>query len=155
MANHGFKRYTKVSTTMTSDTEFYNSDTNIICSPIVASIPLAFSCGNTSWISQEKIDLSNDLAVAYQEKNNEYPLTISVSEKDVENSPYVPYQRVTANLGSFAGLFYRTSKDASWRYFTGTQAVLDCSAYDTEVLKRAFAGEVCTNSAGLSAPVTP
>ena len=35
--------------------------------------------------------------------------------------------------------------DEKWRYFTGVQAPLDCSEYNTDDLRKAFAGDVCYN----------
>lgn len=45
-------------------------------------------------------------------------------------------------VGGFAGLFYATP-DGTLHYFTGTQSILPCSAYDSTDIKKAFLGEQC------------
>ena len=64
---------------------------------------------------------------------------------NIKDSQYTPYQTLRISVGGAAGLFYRTSPEAKWQFFTGTQAVLDCSDYNTEDLKKAYLGEPCYN----------
>ena len=45
--------------------------------------------------------------------------------------------------GGAMGLFYQTP-DATWHYFTTTQELKTCSAYDTPDLKKAYLGQKCT-----------
>lgn len=46
-------------------------------------------------------------------------------------------------VGGFAALFYRTSENAEWKFFIGTQNNLACTQYDTLELKKAYVGTEC------------
>lgn len=48
-------------------------------------------------------------------------------------------------FGSAAGLFYETP-DKKWHFFSISQAVLSCSEYDTDDLKKAYVGETCDDN---------
>lgn len=47
-------------------------------------------------------------------------------------------------VGGSAALFYQTP-DGTWHYFQNTQSILSCSTYNTNDLKKAFAGTTCDN----------
>ncbi len=120
--------------------QFFNPETNIACSGVVGHV----ACANLSWINPEQITLGQQLATAYgKDIRFDAPLII----KDSSYSPYqtvsVPISTPGAFQGGALGLFYRSSPESNWQYFTGTQAVLSCSDYNTDDLKRAFAGSVC------------
>ena len=150
----GFKKYNKV-TLLDDDEQYLNSNLKILCHITVNTNPTTFSCGSTKWISDERTELSSDLAGAYRESTGEYPAVIDASEDMIEDSPYTPYQRISAKMLDSVGMFYRASKTANWEFFTETQAVLPCEQYSTDALKRAFSGEVCTNENGKNQPVIP
>lgn len=102
-------------------------------------------------LDEESKEILNGLMAALRRAGrSENMLSPTVNLDDsIVNSDFEPYQRITVGLrsinylGGAAGLFYRVSPTSEWVFFTGTQAVLDCSAYDTVDLKRAFVGEVC------------
>lgn len=57
-----------------------------------------------------------------------------------------------AGMGGAAGLFYKTP-DGKWHFFTGTQAALACSDYNTDDLKKAYLGEPCFDANGKDSTV--
>lgn len=106
---------------------------------------LSFACAKTDWTwltAKEKTTLE-ELETAYFQKTNEYPAIFGNTTSDVKDSTYEPYQTIWINVGGAAGLFYRTSPDSAWQYFTATQGELECTDYDTEDLKKAYFGEQC------------
>jgi hypothetical protein len=50
-----------------------------------------------------------------------------------------------AEVGGAMGLFYK-APTGDWQFFTGTQAEIDCSAYNTKDLQYAFAYDNCNDS---------
>lgn len=126
------------------ETRYFNPETNIACSEVAGHT----ACANLSWIDPEQITLGQQLATAYgKDIRFDAPLVI-------RDSSYSPYQTISVAIrtpgtfqGGAMGLFYRSSPESNWQYFTGTQAVLSCSDYNTDDLKRAFAGSVCYDEA--------
>lgn len=107
---------------------------------------VSLECAKTDWLwlTEADKDLILELETAYYDKEGRYPSVI-YNIRDIKNSQYEPYQTLMASVGGGVGLFYRTSSEERWRYFTGGQAAPDCNEYDTEDLKKAYAGEVCYN----------
>lgn len=105
-------------------------------------------CAKTdwTWLTKDEKALVAELEAAYHEKTGEYPTTIhNFGNSNPKNSKQEPYQTLSVSLGGGFGLFYRTSPDAKWQFFTGGQAPPDCSEYNTEDLKKAYLGEFCYN----------
>lgn len=76
----------------------------------------------------------------------------TLSHLTIEPSLVTGYQKAELNVGEIDGggytsLFYRKSDD-KWQYFTDTQVMLDCSAYNTVDIRNAFKGTECIDSAG-------
>ena len=105
------------------------------------------------------VELVNELADAYKDSEGKYPRYLGVYADDdykITDSEVSPYQKLMARFENAAALFYRTSKTADWKYFTGTQAALSCSDYNTKELKNAYSGEVCYDEdAGKNSTVQP
>jgi hypothetical protein len=47
----------------------------------------------------------------------------------------------------FQGLYYRAKDQTEWTYFTGAYGLIDCSEYNTDILKKAFNDFSCWNAA--------
>ena len=126
------------------DYNFFNSQTGVVCTGVSET----FACSSTKWVNQDDIKLYNQLATAF-EKATDGSLAQTVYDNAViENSNVEPYQRLSVSAHGLGGgghvdLYYRTSPESEWQYFTGTQAVLPCSDYNTEDLRKAFAGDPC------------
>lgn len=98
------------------------------------------------------LSLSEQLKEAYKNKTGKDYSFNDVTSAAIKNSAVSPYQTIEATVvidlgGSYTSnmaLFYRTSPDAEWQYFTNTTGVLSCSDYSTDDLKKAYAGETCT-----------
>lgn len=107
---------------------------------------VSLKCAKTDWVWLTEADknLILELETAYYDKAGKYPSIIH-NIQDIKNSQYEPYQKLTVSLGGAAGLFYRTSPDAKWQFFVATQSALDCSDYNTDDLRKAFAGDICYN----------
>lgn len=56
-----------------------------------------------------------------------------------------------AGAGGAMYLFYRLP-DGTWKFFTGAQNVLSCDRYNTDDLRKAYAGEPCGEGQRVSAP---
>lgn len=96
-----------------------------------------------TWLTENEKKLLNELELAYYEKTEKYPTILGNYTSGVKDSNYSPYQTMWINVGGAAGLFYRTSPDSEWQYFTATQGELECKDYDTDDLKKAYFGEKC------------
>ena len=124
---------------------YINEDTGIACY-VSGGLPFGLSCGYYKWVSDETVELVNELADAYKASEGKYPHYLGVYASEgfrITDSEISPYQTLTARFENAAALFYRVSPNDEWKYFIGTQAVLNCSDYNTEELKNAFAGDVC------------
>lgn len=107
---------------------------------------LNLNCAKTSWgwLTDDEEKLMGELEVAYYDKTGEYPSIMGIAFNDeLEDSEYEPYQKMMITVSGAKGLFYRTSPESEWKYFTAVQAPLSCDIYDTEDLRKAFAGDVC------------
>lgn len=121
---------------------FYEGN-NIICY-YGSDYGLAFECSDKSWYSEDDKALIIKLADAYKKKEGEaYPVGyIGAETKDITKNSAGTYERITVSFDDSVGLFYRKT-GGEWKYFTGTQAGISCSAYNTSELKEAYAGEKC------------
>lgn len=146
----GFTKYEDVVQGIDNSNGWINKDKKIVCTPIINNVTsVSLSCGHTSWLSTERVALGNSLAEAYKTKEGEYPIFIDAKPEKIKNSPYRPYQKITASMYDSAGLFYRASSDASWVYFTSTQSTLPCSRYyEDSGARHAFQGDVCATATG-------
>ena len=132
---------------------YLNSNTNTVCGVISDSTYynealhpyIILDCAKTSWtwLTEEDVTLIKALVAAYYNKTNSYPSIIFSWDEKIKNSEYEPYQNIWVGLGGGAGLFYRTSPEAEWQFFTGTQSELECSDYNTDDLKKAYLGDEC------------
>ena len=102
-------------------------------------------CGKTdwTWLTEDEKILIKELDEAYRIKTGDYPRAMSNYDNEIRNSEYTPYQTIRVQIDGGYALFYRVGTEAKWQYFTGGQSPLMCSDYDTEDLKKAFAGDTC------------
>lgn len=124
------------------EAEFINDDEGIICQVGHSWPDPAIQCAYKGWFDAKVAAFSNEVAMGTNYPEGEY-LGLDPDHLNIKNSKYVPYQMMTGGVLGAVGLWYRVSPDAPWQWFAGVQAVQECSAYDTEDLKKAFAGEVC------------
>lgn len=142
----GFSKSTDYDNTpsyIINGTPYYKDDISCLVADGPMFEQLFVGCGYNSWVSSENTDLAKALLNAYHTKTNDYPTTIYVKDTEIKNSSVSPYQTISVGTSNAAGLFYRVSPDAEWQYFTSTQAELECSEYNTEDLKKAYAGDKC------------
>lgn len=134
----------------------YKNDNNVTCSlyldierPSLTQseeyVYLQCAKPSWSWLTDDEKNLLVELETAYFEKTGKYPTILGGKPSEIKNSTYSPYQTLWINVGGAAGLFYRTSSESKWQYFTATQGTLECKAYDTDDLKKAYLGEECYN----------
>lgn len=132
---------------------YLDSSRNIVCSVREGAQSnlreyANLECAKTdwTWLTEDDKKLVSELETAYYEKEGNYPLELDIRVlREVKNSEYASYQTLTVGLKGSLGLFYRTSPDAKWQFFAMTQAPLECSEYNTDDLRKAFAGDVCYN----------
>lgn len=119
---------------------------DMVCT--VGTLPHAYvACSEKNWIIDETKELATQLSNAYYAKTNRYPFVIHVKDSVIKDSGVTPYQRLTVGVTNAAGLFYRVSPDAEWQYFTSTQDEVECSEYNTDDIRKAFAGDKCYDGA--------
>lgn len=119
---------------------------DMVCT--VGTLPHAYvACSEKNWIIDETKELATQLSNAYYAKTNRYPFVIHVKDSVIKDSGVPPYQRLTVGVTNAAGLFYRVSPDTEWQFFTATQDNLECSKYDTDDIRKAFAGDKCYDEA--------
>ena len=123
--------------------EYYNEKTGVICEVDRASNPFVVACAHKSWYDKDTEELENGLAQAYYEKEGKNPEYIYAEPSGIVNSSVEPYQRILGIFADTKGMFYRVSPEAKWQYFTNASGTLLCDRYDTDDLKKAFAGEQC------------
>ncbi len=127
--------------------KYYDESNGIRCSADNSSAATVV-CAYEGWVSDETIATINELASAVKEVNGEYPYYLGVmKDHKIIDSEVSPYQRWTVSGFDAAALFYRVSPTSEWKFFTYTQAELDCDDYNTDDLKKAYAGEQCYNAA--------
>ena len=124
--------------------EFLNRETGVVCNLPYGGSPTHFACGHVDWYDRENAELAKELGKAYGDI--EYMV---FGKANVVDSEYAPYQRVevgiwsVAGIGGANGMFYRTEPEAEWQYLTSLQTVPSCGEFDTEDLRKAFAGVGC------------
>lgn len=121
-------------------TTFMNEETGVVCA--VSSLP-DFSCAYKTWYSEKDADFSNSLAKVYKEATGEDAYYLVAKEADVKDSPVEPYQTISVAMTGAGAIFYRVSPTSEWVYFSRGQMAPLCSAYNTDNLKKAFAGQTC------------
>ncbi|MBR3164246.1 hypothetical protein IKF15_03005 [Candidatus Saccharibacteria bacterium] len=150
----GFTEYAKEEDGFISPDEFFNKESEILCSVDGQSFSWNMSCGHISWISEERKELVNALAEALK-KDEDYgkmeesqfsEVYIGADAEDIENGAG-EYQRLVGAVDNAAGVFWRKDKDSEWNLFTVTQNGASCDEYKTADLKKAFKGESCRDAA--------
>lgn len=121
-------------------TTFVNAETGVVCA--VSSLP-EFACAYKTWYDEKDADFSNSLAKVYKTATGEDAYYLVAKESDIKDSPVEPYQTISVAMTGFGAVFYRTSADSEWVYFDRGQGAPLCSAYNSENLKKAFAGQAC------------
>lgn len=130
----------------------------VLCELSTSLTNATLSCANLGdypAIAQKVAPLEAALAAKYQTDPNAI-----LQEPIITNSTVQNYKRASINIwnrqspvGGYAGLFYKTPT-SGWQYFTGVQNGLQCSNFNTNDLKNAFAGEPCYTNDTLTT-VTP
>lgn len=137
--------------------EYLNRETGVVCNLPYGGVPTHFACGHIDWYDRENAELVKELGKAYGDVES-----MVFGEANVVNSEYEPYQRAevgvwsVAGIGGANGLFYRPGAEAAWQYYAALQTVPSCESFDTEDLRRAFAGVACfSDQSGQEATVEP
>ena len=140
---------------ITGGDNLINRDSQIACN-LTGGVPFTVNCSHLSWLTEETINLANQLAEAYHEKTGEYPFSINLSHYEIKDSQVASYQTLNVPVANAMGLFFRTSPDSNWQFFKTTQSVIPCQEYNTTDIKNAFAGSVCYDEAtGNNSTVQP
>lgn len=71
----------------------------------------------------------------------EYAQDLSIGAPTINNGAG-GYKNAWVSLPGFAGIFYQ-EPGKNWVYFTGAQNELSCDQFNTDVLKKSFAGQPC------------
>lgn len=139
----------------------YQNDA-VICTTSVKtdkdfSEPLFLSCANKSAYDAPAASLQpfvnalrTSSAAPVEFRSDTVALAGPVVIKDSRTSGYqtasVGVNSYPLPAGGSEGMFYRKSGD--WQFFAATQGELPCSAYNTDDLKNAYAGEPCGDASG-------
>ncbi len=123
-------------------------DETVICSITTDGSPINISCANVAdykdVIAKAKPFATAYLASADGKKYGEGLAlgNIKITQKTGGFSNAVINMGSTINpVGGYAGLFY--AKDGNWTYFKGTQALINCSDYNTYDIQTSFEGDAC------------
>lgn len=75
---------------------------------------------------------------------------VTLRDSGIEDSPYKPYQRIWVNVtqlnaatGGYLVQLWRKDKNSPWQYGLGLNGIPDCFEYDTDDMRKAFAGQEC------------
>ena len=123
--------------------DYINRNNGVACSLSGVRV----TCAHESWVSNETIELANELADAYYAKKGAFPYTLDTNSINITDSEIPTYQKMMIPSGNAMALFYRTPNSDEWQYFTSTQFLIPCEEYNTADLKNAFAGSQCEDIA--------
>lgn len=137
----------KKTTEISSGTEYQSSA--VICTVSgTESIPIYVTCANKNAYTKVSSDVK-PLVAAYRASNSSEDTSGSVfSTPTIKSSSVDGYQTASLSIssrqsiGGAAVLFYRKGT-TDWKFFKTTQNELNCSDYNTDELKAAFADESC------------
>lgn len=131
----------------------YLNSNNVVCGveSDYSQVAFALECAKTdwTWLTDEERSLIKELEEAYHEKTGQYPTIVYGFESKPVDSSVAPYQTLRVAIGGGFGLFYRVSPEAKWQFFAEGQASPNCDAYNTEDLRKAFAGSTCYNDSSI------
>ncbi len=140
-----------VATTKTANNPTGNHEIRVACTNMADYIAAAaaqkpfYAVYPRNQIGDETSLLFVGMPVTTTSKTAGYK-TATVSMSGVQMSQVIA-------VGGFAGLFYQTP-DKQWHFFVGAQNMLQCSAYNTDDLKKAYVGTTCGDATGKEALVT-
>lgn len=118
---------------------------DVICAVMTASMPNQIVCVNKSAYKTASDDLKL-FATAFLAENDQPSVDASFkNDIDVSASQTENYEIAEVGMANAVGLFYRQLGE-DWHFFTGTQQILECKAFDTEPVQAAFAGEKCLDA---------
>ena len=144
LTNSQYKKTTEVPT----GTE-YQSDAVICTVSSVDSIPVYVTCANKNAYTKISSDVK-PFVTAYRAGNPDDTSQPVFSAPTIKSSSVDGYQTATVTISSGApvggkgALFYRKGK-TDWKFFKATQSLSNCSDYNTDDLKAAFADETCVS----------
>lgn len=143
---------TKSAVDTSQRTDLYANKT-VVCSVLNSADSLGkqyigVGCGDVSSYESAAKDLK-PIHDAYtpEDKNSATSLT-TYTAPIIENGSD-RFQRATVSVNSKDTLFFKAPSD-SWKLFESINNVPLCSIFNTDVLKKAFSGYVCTDSEGKS-----
>lgn len=156
LENKGFVRLDGNYATGSAGSEilYVNEGDGIVCG--VPFWGVSLSCAATDWYDKDDAELSNELAKVYNEATGENATLLRARVADIKNSPVAPYQNISVGMQGFGAMFYRMSPEAEWVYFTSGQMGPSCEDFNTDDVRKAFAGESCwSEGEGFDAVVEP
>jgi len=143
--------------------EYMNRETGVLCS--LGQSGGEFACGNINWRVGLNAEVDQQLIKGYKDalatEHDFGDAELSVGVVKARKSQYAPYQYLETTIsvpganGGAVAAFYRANPEAEWRYFTSFQDAGDCSRYNTEDLRKAFAGSWCYDDEGALVNVEP
>lgn len=132
--------YTLSSAVHSGGSLFVNEESGVVC--MVEDEP-RLDCSHKDWYNEADAELTNELAKVFEAATGEEVGYLVATVESIQNSSVAPYQRIYAGRSGYRSSFYRVSPDAEWVYFASGQDGPACAEYDTEDLKKAFAGTRC------------
>lgn len=120
---------------------FVNEVAGIVC--YAPTIDADISCGYKGWYNREDAELSETLARVYKESTNEDVELLQSRVSAITNSIVEPYQRIQVLMPASVASFYRVNPESPWVFVFRGQMGMTCSEYNTDDLRKAFAGETC------------
>lgn len=120
---------------------YLDEQTGVLC--VIDAMFVGIHCGYKEWYNRENAELSNNLAKAEMKVTGEDPWLTVANVEAIIDSEVSPYQRISAAKPGYGAMFYRVSPEAEWVYFTSGQAGPACSEFNTDDLRKAFAGLGC------------
>lgn len=122
--------------------QYLNAETGVMCAISEPRLPYSYQCGHIQTANTDNLELVKALGEALMraEMGVRY---IDTSQAEVKTSLVRPYQKVSVGLLGATGIFYRRDPNEPWQFFTAAQGMTPCSDYNTDDLRKAFAGEAC------------
>ncbi len=137
--------YTTASAVASVGTTFVNDESGVVCG--LWNAPQMY-CSYKDWYDKADAELANELSRVFEEATGEEVDYLVAEVDDIRNSSVAPYQTIEVRRRGYGSSFYRVSPEAEWVYSFSGQGVPTCDEYNTEDLRKAYAGQTCWTNEG-------
>lgn len=137
--------YTSSSAPSANGALYVSNESGVVCE--VENAP-RMNCSHKDWYDKADAELSNELSKIFEEATGEKVDYLVARVEHIRDSAVAPYQTIEVGRRGYGSSFYRVNPEAEWVYFASGQDGPACAQYNTEDLRKAFAGRQCWADGG-------